>query len=190
MVKRAKLAAKKARKLLEGEKDAVPAAAQSDGPRPAPHIQRKLTRKVKFLERVAATKLSTSKGGVSKKKQKKAPSLALTNLASLTASLAEVAAEDDAEGPGRRQFGRSVGTQKGRARVAEVESLRHQQVMQHPQFQLNPIAAIASHLAATLPPAPPPSARQQAKDPAQLRREKKKRRKERAAGGALAMGED
>jgi hypothetical protein len=126
------------------------------------------------------------------KKQKKAPSLALTNLASLTASLAEVAAEDDAEGPGRRQFGRSIGTQKGRARVAEVESLRHQQVMQHPQFQLNPIAAIASHLAATLPAAPPPlpSARQQAKDPAQLRREKKKRRKERAAGGALAMGED
>jgi hypothetical protein len=35
------------------------------------------------------------------------------------------------------------------------ESERLQQVLQHPTFQADPLAAIASHLAATMP-APPP----------------------------------
>lgn len=52
----------------QGEKAAGAAEAEpaGGGPRPPQHVQRKLTRKVKFLERVAATKLSTSKGGVTK----------------------------------------------------------------------------------------------------------------------------
>ena len=93
-------------------------------------------------------------------------------------------------GAGRRQFGSSVGTQRGRMRVAEVETTRLQQVLQHPQFLANPLAAISSHLAATLPavPAAPPSRQQLAKDPSTLRREKKKRRKQRAAAEA-AMGD-
>ena len=36
------------------------------------------------------------------------------------------------------------------------ESERMQQVLSHPQFQADPLAAIASHLEATLPPPPPP----------------------------------
>lgn len=115
--------------------------------------------------------------------------MALTDLASLTASLAEAAA-DDAGATQRRQLGCSVGTQHGREKVAAVEAPRLQQVLQHPQFKANPLAAVASHLAATLPAAPPPPpSRQQAKDAATLRREKKKRRKERAAAAA-AMGDD
>lgn len=83
-----------------------------------------------------------------------------------------------------------MGTQKGRERVAEVETARLQQVLTHPQFQANPLAAVVSHLTATVPAAPPkPAARQQQKDAATLRREKKKRRKERAREAA-AMGDD
>lgn len=122
-------------------------------------------------------------------KKKKRPSVALTDLASLTASLNEAAAGLEGCGPQRRQFGRSVGTQRGRERVAAVEMQRLQQVLQHPQFVANPLAAVTSHLAATLPAAPPPPSTQAAKDPAQLRREKKKRRKERAAAGR-AMADD
>ncbi|KAL4451626.1 hypothetical protein ABPG75_007288 [Micractinium tetrahymenae] len=193
MVKRAKLAAKKARKLLEGDKAAPAEAEGRGGPAPPQHIQRKLSRKVKFLERVAATKLSASKGGVAKKKKRK-PSVALTDLSSLTASLNEAAGALDGGGGGgggrRHAFGSSVGTQKGREQVAEVETARLQQVLAHPQFQANPLAAVASHLAATLPAAPPkPAGRQQQKDAATLRREKKKRRKERAREAA-AMGGD
>lgn len=54
------------------------------------------------------------------------------------------------------------------------------QVLAHPQFQADPIAAVASHLAATLPPAPPPP--KPAADPARRRQQKqlqKQRRKER-----------
>jgi hypothetical protein len=121
--------------------------------------------------------------------KRKKPSVALTDLASLTASLAETAAELDASSAGKRQLGRSVGTQRGRERVAQVESGRLQQVLAHPQFQADPLAAVASHLAATLPPPPQQPSKQQLKDPAQLRREKKKRRKERAAA-ERAMTED
>lgn len=119
-------------------------------------------------------------------KQKKRPSVALTDLASLTSSLAEAAAGLQGGGA-RREFGRSVGTQRAREKVAEVEAPRLQAVWAHPQFRANPLAAVASHLAATLPPPPPkPAAGGPAKDAATLRREKKKRRKERArAEGAM-----
>ena len=117
-------------------------------------------------------------------KKKRQPSAALTNLDSLTASLHDAALE----GASRRQFGHSVGTQRGRERVSVVETERLQQVLQHPQFMANPLAAITSHLAATLPAAPQPASHQQLKDAATLRREKKKRRKERAAAEAAAAG--
>ncbi len=78
---------------------------------------------------------------------------------------------------------------QAREKVAEVETQRLQAVLQHPQFQANPLAAVASHLAATLPAAPPPPSSGPAKDAATLRREKKKRRKERARQAA-AMGDD
>lgn len=118
--------------------------------------------------------------------------MALTDLSSLTASLNEAAGTLGGGGGGGRRhaFGAGVGTQKGREKVAEVETARLQQVLTHPQFQANPLAAVASHLAATVPAAPPkPAPRQQQKDAATLRREKKKRRKERAREAA-AMGDD
>ena len=121
-------------------------------------------------------------------KKKRRPSAALTDLASLTASLSEAAA--GLHGSARRQFGAAVGTQRGRERVAAVETQRLQQVLAHPQFQANPLAAVASHLAATLPAVPPPPpTKQQLQGKAAARRDKKKRRRERAREAA-AMGDD
>ncbi len=56
------------------------------------------------------------------------------------------------------------------------------QVLAHPQFRADPIAAISSHLAATLPPTPPPP--KAPADPAKRKQQKqlaKQRRKERRA---------
>lgn len=53
------------------------------------------------------------------------------------------------------------------------ESARLQQVVQHPEFQNDPLAAITSHLSATLPP-PPPAPRPKM-DKKQRKLEKKRR---------------
>jgi hypothetical protein len=46
------------RTWLQGEKDAAATEQeQPEGPRPPAHVQRKLTRKVKFLERELATRM-------------------------------------------------------------------------------------------------------------------------------------
>jgi len=62
---------------------------------------------------------------------------------------------------------------------SQVETTRMQQVLAHPDFQANPLAAIRSHLAATLPePAP---VKPQTKHKQQPRRPKQKKPKSEAA---------
>jgi hypothetical protein len=66
------------------------------------------------------------------------------------------------------------------------ESARLRQVLAHPQFKNDPIAAITSHLSATLPPPPQPAKAA----PAQRRRDKKKKAKAaKAEAAAAAMAE-
>jgi len=60
------------------------------------------------------------------------------------------------------------------------------QVLAHPQFAADPIAAVSNHLAATLPPAPAPAAAPA--DPARRKQQKqaaKQRRRERRAAGMV-----
>ncbi len=62
---------------------------------------------------------------------------------------------------------------------SQVETTRMQQVLAHPDFQTNPLAAIRNHLAATLPePAP---VKPQSKHKQQPRRPKQKKSKSEAA---------
>lgn len=42
-----------------------------------------------------------------------------------------------------------------RSACRDRETARLQQVLVHPQFQADPVAAVTAHLAATLPPPPP-----------------------------------
>lgn len=62
------------------------------------------------------------------------------------------------------------------------------QVLAHPQYQSNPIAAITSHLSATLP--PPPEAAKPKPDPAMRKQQKALRKWKQKVEGPNAMAED
>lgn len=124
---------------------------------------------------------------MSKRSKKRQPSASLGSLGLLGESLAEAVAARAAAVSGRpRQLGASVGTLRARERVAAAEAPRMQAVLSHPQFQANPIAAIASHLSATLPPPPPPPAVCSKAEQQARRREKKRRQRQRASAARAA----
>lgn len=58
----------------------------------------------------------------------------------------------------------------------QLETQRLQQVLAHPEFQANPLAAIKNHLAATLPEPAPPKAQSRQKKTLQQRRQHKEAR--------------
>ncbi|KAK9839430.1 hypothetical protein WJX81_001709 [Elliptochloris bilobata] len=187
MVKRA-LRVKAERRVQAGRQRGGSADAEADGSGAAPpqHLQRKVLRRVRFLEKVAAARpaLAPRGGGTRKKRRRKgagAPDLGALdlNLTTLAASLADAEREvqQRVDAP---QKGLGAGGAKARSRIVASETQRLRQVHAHPQFRADPIAAVASHLAATLPPAPaPPKA---PADPAKRRQQRqlqKQRRKER-----------
>ena len=124
----------------------------------------------------------TQTASAAKRRAKSTVSAALGDLSTLSASLTEAG-----EAKQQRQFGESVGTSRARAKVAEVESGRLAAVLAHPTFQADPLAAVTSHLAATLP--QPPAAtggprRKLSENEAKARRREKKRRQR--GRGAMA----
>lgn len=127
---------------------------------------------------------STS-AGVQKKKKRR-PSVALSNLGSLAASLQDAAKKAAAKE--QRQEGAAVGTLRARERIVKEESQRLQAVLQHPQFQADPLAAIASHLEATLPPPPlPPKPKMDNRQRRLQKKLKKKQFKAEQQGDDMAM---
>eukprot|EP00887_Chlorella_sp_A99_P001807 scaffold19.g1807.t1 len=182
---RAKIAAKSKRALLnlEVDKPLPPVLPAAGAHAPSRNVQKKITRKVKFLERVAASKPLATKSGVAKKKKKWQPSAALNSLPLLSESLAEAVAQRASTGGDKRAKppGASVGSARGRERVAEAELPRVQAVLAHPQFQADPIAAITSHLSATLPPQLLPKPALKPAEEQQRRRDKKRRQRQRAS---------
>ena len=59
--------------------------------------------------------------------------------------------EAKAREPQRKALGAGVHSQRERQRIAAEESQRLQQVLQHPVFLKDPIAAVTNHLNNTLP---------------------------------------
>jgi len=123
------------------------------GPAPPQHVQRKLTKKVNFLERVAASKqASLQLKGTSLKKKKK--SKQLPDLKSLAGPLEELLKSQGQAKTSSNQQGKrltSVKRVQARADVTGRELNRLQQVVYHPAFQANPLASIMNHLQAALP---------------------------------------
>lgn len=129
------------------------------GPVAPEHVRRKVARQSKFMSHIIDShKLSLSaKTSKLKKKQKRKPILAaLADLSSLSGALHD-AAHSDVVSAGKRAVpkGLGIGGCKKRTIICDKESERLQQVLAHPQFKLNPIAAVTAHLTATLPPVPP-----------------------------------
>nr|BBC28446.1 ribosome biogenesis protein SLX9, homolog of Volvox carteri MT0044 [Yamagishiella unicocca] len=158
-----------------------------DGPAPPLHIQKKLTRKVQFLDKVtthASNLLATKSGGVSKKSARKV----LPDLSTLGAILEEVSKRGLCAGgqkgdSQKKQRGTAVNSAKQRQHILLEESQRLQQVLQHPLYKKDPIAAITNHLQHTLPPVPPPKPIRN-KDTGKKKSKDNKRNKI-AAGGAV-----
>jgi hypothetical protein len=150
------------------------------GPAPPKHIKRKITKKVEFLERVAKSSQVSKKYGVQKTKkapkqidlsslsgnleiiaQKQLAGLKLLGKAKRRVRISgakhlkpksepeerEASASDDS----RRPFGESVGTNAVRRIILEKETSRLQQVVSHPVYKLDPIAAITNHLSRSVP---------------------------------------
>jgi hypothetical protein len=165
-------------------------AEAAAGPKPPQHLQKKITRKVKFFEKVAqssATAALHAKQGVKKKRGK--AKAALPDLSSLAGELEQLAGLQDKsaqqQGQSKQQQRSGKGTQrsikrsKARLAVGISEMQRLQQVMQHPTYKADPILAITNHLTATMPAAPqPPKQRQQ--------QGAKKKKKSKGSGGGVA----
>uniref|UniRef100_A0A7S3QWC8 Ribosome biogenesis protein SLX9 n=1 Tax=Dunaliella tertiolecta TaxID=3047 RepID=A0A7S3QWC8_DUNTE len=178
-------------------------------PPPPKHLQRKITRKVGFLDKVASSqpvKLRSGLGATpiiskhqSAARRKQKASKALSNLQSLSGTLSEVEQELQQQLPSklkkdqqqqRRQFGQAVNSSRAREAVMVQESGRMQQVLKHPIFKANPLQAITNHLKATLPAAPPPESQSSAARTKQQLQQKKKKAKAKAkAAGSGGAGD-
>lgn len=191
-----KVGGAKNRKPVKPAADTAAAATDrdGDGPEPPGHVKKRLTKKLHFLERVADSKRQalSATAGIRKKahKSKHKQQKPLPDLSSLADLLAEVGQKQQQQAPEagqgadrqpNKQKGRTeqINGSKARRAVTQVETRRMQQVLAHPDFQANPLAAIRNHLAATLPePAP---AKPQSKNKQQPRRPKQKKPKSQAA---------
>ena len=114
----------------------------------AGHQKRKVTKRAKFLEKIrVATANKMKKSG-----KKNGMSAAFSDFATLEFTLGDIARKGMS--PGRKDKP-VVLRAKARTKLAATESRRMQQVLAHPTFQTNPIAAISNHIAASLKAKPP-----------------------------------
>ena len=114
----------------------------------AGHQKRKVTKRAKFLEKIrVATANKMKMSG-----KKKGASAAFSDFATLESTLGDIARKGLS--PGKKDKVRVLRA-KARTKLAATESQRMQQVLAHPTFQENPIAAISNHIAASLKAKPP-----------------------------------
>jgi len=114
----------------------------------AGHQKRKVTKRAKFLEKIrVATANKMKKSG-----KKKGASAAFSDFATLESTLGDIARKGLS--PGKKDKVKVLRA-KARTKLAATESQRMQQVLAHPTFRENPIAAISNHIAASLKAKPP-----------------------------------
>jgi hypothetical protein len=172
---------------FKASKDSHKQEEERQGPTPPAHVQRKLARKVKFLDRVASSKVKALAAVKSLKKRTQRKKKVLPSLDTLAESLRLVdaaAQQETAKEAGKPDHTR-VTSAKGRMHAVAKESSRLQQVLSHPQFQANPLLAITNHLNASLP--PPPA---QPKHPQQSQKRKRKGKSNGGNQASATMEED
>lgn len=162
-------------------------ASSKPGPAPPAHLQRKISRKIKFMDKVAATASLAAKSNI-KKKPRRRP---LPDLRSLSGVLSEAAAEAEEHALKKKadkmKMEHSATSNRRREQIAVREMARMQQVMAHDVFKSNPIAAITRHLTTVLP--PPPPAPVPARNPdghgSKVKKNKKKQRKKKGEADGM-----
>eukprot|EP00878_Enallax_costatus_P008634 GHUV01009028.1.p1 GENE.GHUV01009028.1~~GHUV01009028.1.p1 ORF type:complete len:182 (+),score=61.33 GHUV01009028.1:332-877(+) len=161
------------------------APEEQSGPKPPQHLQKKITKKAKFFEKVAANNAALQVQRSVQKKKGRSKS-ALPNLQSLAGELdqlVQLGAQQEQQRPGKG-IRSSIKRSKARLAITVSETQRLQQVLQHPTYVADPIQAITNHLTATMPAAPAPQKLQQ-----KLPGSKEKKGKRAGAAGAAAMQE-
>lgn len=145
----------------------------SNGPDLPAHLQKKLSRRISFMNRVKDKSIAASlaaRGSLKKRRQQQSSSKALASLGVLAEALDTAVEEADQTAIRRRRLA-GRGMCKKRTQITSTETVQLQQVLAHPEYQKDPFAAIQSQLHATLP-APPPE------------RAGKDKRKQKPAGAA------
>ena len=99
-----------------------------------------------------AASLAAQKPLQKRRKRRQIPNT-LATLNSLADAL-NIASEETQQADQRRRRLEGKGACKKRTRITAEETVRLQEVLNHPQYQADPFAAIQSHLEATLPPSP------------------------------------
>ena len=143
------------------------------------HLRKRVIRKANFLDRVRSSQLKAPSKVAKRNQKRRAIPPSLADLSSLGAAL------DDAAKLSKTKAGHSSvcqgrGGGRRRLKVAVQETVRLQQVLKHPTYQQDPLAAIQEHLQASLP-APPEPAQQGKQQKQQNRNGSSKRRKPPAA---------
>ncbi|KAK9825717.1 hypothetical protein WJX74_000839 [Apatococcus lobatus] len=153
-------AEKRAKANAKGEPEAEP---DTGGHPPPSHLQKKVTKRMRFFDKVAASKEKAlaAKPSIHKrsKRRREAVPASLADYSALLGSLEGAAVQSDAAAVGRaakRRQGLGRGGGKKRSKITVDETVRLQSVLQHPSFQADPLAAVSAHLESTLPAAPPP----------------------------------
>ena len=192
---------------MQGVKPGEPKAASGAVGVPV-HVRKKVLRKAEFMDRVRSTARSApasrageaaplrlshpAKGGTpfcpklrlaagKKNTKRRAVPAALQDLSAIRAALEESAGEPQKAAQGGCQ-GRGGG--KKRMQVTVEETGRLQQVLAHPVYAQDPLAALHEHLQASLPAAPAPEKPQQK----QKQKQARGRRRGKARGVAGLAG--
>jgi hypothetical protein len=191
--KTARLRGKAAKAARQPGSDAAPAPT-APGSVPG-HLKRKVVRKLRFLERAAASAppLAPRTGSSARKRTAKraraAGGSALGDLGALAAALGDAEAAALLK---QGRFGASLGpklargTARSRAGAADAASLRA--ALADPAFAADPVAAVAASLAAAAPPRPPTPPPEGGGDGRAAQQRIRRRREARAAARGRRSG--
>jgi hypothetical protein len=148
-------------------------AEKRDGPLPPAHVQRKIARKVNFLDKVANSKAKVLAAKASIKKKVSKKNKPLPSLNNLAESLSDILKQPNPNAASQSLQQRRVVSAVGRLHTESREAARLKKVLKNDFYQSNPLAAITGHLNATLPPAPAPPKKQDQQKPKQRKKKKK-----------------
>ena len=139
------------------------------------HLRKRVIRKANFLDKVRSSQTKKPSRVQKRNHKRRAVPPALADLSSLGAAL-EAAAGSHKVQAARQGSCQGKGGSRKRLKVTVQETVRLQQVLKHPTYQQNPLAAIQEHLKASLP-APEQGQKQGQKQQHNRRNGSSKRRK-------------
>lgn len=114
------------------------------------HLRKRVIRKANFLDKVRSSQTAAPSKVAKRNQKRRAIPPSLADLSSLGVAL-EDAAKHGKKKATLTSSCQGKGGARRRLKVAVQETVRLQQVLKHPTYQQDPLAAIQQHLQASLP---------------------------------------